>query len=193
MTKFRAILADPPWRFKTYSEKGRGRCADKHYPCMGLESIKCLDVEALAAKDSVLFLWTTMPFLQKAFEVIRAWGFTYKTVAFVWAKSSKTKKNAFVIGTGYWTRANAELCLLATKGHPKRRRKDVPQLIVAPRREHSRKPDEIYPRIKKLVKGPYLELFARQKWSNEWSVWGNEFNSDVDLEEKEVSPWDESE
>ena len=85
------------------------------------------------------------------------------------------------MGLGYWTRANTEACLLATRGHPKRLRADIRQLIVAPRREHSRKPEAIYERIERLVAGPRLELFARQSRPG-WTAWGNE-STKFDMEE----------
>lgn len=157
------LLVDPPWSFATYSSKGLGRSAAAHYDCLSVEEMKNLDVKALAARDCVLFLWVTDPFLKRAFEVIEAWGFTYKTVGFYWVKTSYVDPFGRPIGTGYWTRANPEQCLLATRGHPKRLKADVPKLIEAPRREHSRKPDEIYSRIERLCAGPYTELFARQR------------------------------
>lgn len=165
--RFAAICADPPWHFRTYSRKGRGRCADAHYDVMDLAAIKRLPVADLAADDCALFLWAVDPMLPQALEVIAAWGFTFKTVAFYWAKLKPgapplTLTEAdFFTGLGYWTRANPEMCLLATRGKPLRVRRDVRRLIVAPRREHSRKPDEAYARIERLVGGPYLELFAR--------------------------------
>lgn len=179
--KFPAILADPPWAFKTYSEKGKGRSADRHYSCMTIDEIEELPVNALADKNSVLFLWTTSPMIPRALEVIDAWGFSYKTVAFTWVKVNR-KAPGFFMGNGYWTRANSEYCLLATQGHPHRKHRDVRQLIVAPRREHSRKPDDTYECIERLVDGPYLELFARYKRKG-WSSWGNEIKSDIELME----------
>ncbi len=167
--KYGAILIDPPWRFETYSGKGKGRSAERHYECMSYESILALDIPA--AKDCVLFLWVTDPYLEKAIEVIRAWGFKYKTVAFTWIKTNKGGEPW--TGMGYWTRANPEQCLLATRGHPSRVSKNVGQLIIAPRREHSRKPDEIYERIERLVVGPYMELFARQRRDG-WDAMGHE-------------------
>jgi site-specific DNA-methyltransferase (adenine-specific) len=128
----------------------------------------------------VLFLWATYPMLPEAFKVIAAWGFTYKTTAFTWVKTNPSGRG-FALGLGYWTRANPEICLLATKGAPKRRRMDVPNLIVSPRREHSRKPDEARDRIVALCGVvPRLELFARQRTIG-WKVWGNEVSSDVPI------------
>ncbi len=99
------------------------------------------------------------------------WGFEYKTAAFTWAKT--TSKDNWHFGCGYWTRANAELCLLGTRGTPKRLSRAVRQLLISPVREHSRKPDETHERIERLVAGPYLELFARQSRPG-WTTWGNE-------------------
>jgi N6-adenosine-specific RNA methylase IME4 len=164
--KYQTILSDVPWSFLTYSKKGLGRSADAHYQTMSLDEIHNYPVQQYCDRHCVLFFWTTDPMLPHALSVINAWGFTYKTVGFIWAK---TKPNSvepwnagdFPIGTGYWSRANPEMCLLATKGYPKRRFADVRKLVVSPRREHSRKPDEIYKRIERLSPGPYLELFAR--------------------------------
>jgi N6-adenosine-specific RNA methylase IME4 len=169
--KYKAIYADPPWKFKTYSQKGKGRSPEQHYPCMSLKEICDLPVADLAADDCVLLMWTTAPFLQKSFKVVEAWGFTYKTMGFVWAKTNR-KSEGYFTGLGYWTRSNAEFCLLCTKGKPKRVSKAVNQLVVAPRREHSRKPD-LHEDIAKLLDGPYLELFARTE-SPGWDTWGNE-------------------
>ena len=115
--------------------------------------------------------------MPQALKVIEAWGFTYKTCAFCWNKGNTLPlfPDDFrdKMGLGYWTRANSEVCLLATRGKPKRLNADVRQIIQAPLREHSRKPDEVYSRIERLVAGPYLELFARQAWPG-WDSWGNE-------------------
>jgi N6-adenosine-specific RNA methylase IME4 len=104
--------------------------------------------------------------------VIEAWGFKYKTVGFTWAKTNK-KTLGFFTGLGYWTRGNPEMCLLATKGRPKRINKDVAQLIVAPRGRHSEKP-LLHGEIERLCEGPYIELFARKKTRDHWDFWGNE-------------------
>jgi N6-adenosine-specific RNA methylase IME4 len=174
---YRVILADPPWTFGTWSDKGKGRSAEAHYDTMTLEGIKALPVARWAAQDAILFMWATDPLLDRALEVIRAWGFTYKTVGFYWAKLSKgtgrllLTEADFFTGMGFWTRANPEPCLLATKGQPKRRSGAVRKLVIAPRREHSRKPDEVQERIEQLVEGPYLEMFARTTRPG-WDAWG---------------------
>jgi N6-adenosine-specific RNA methylase IME4 len=177
--QFGVIYADPPWHFKNFSEKGTGRNAVAHYDCLDFEQLKRIDVGAWAARDCVLFLWATDPLLPKALELIEAWGFRYKTVGFYWVKTNRrVDLNAlgpddFFTGLGYWTRANAEQCLLATRGNPPRLAKDVRRLIVEPRREHSRKPEQIYERIERLARGPYLEVFARQTRPG-WRAWGDQ-------------------
>ena len=157
-------------RFKTYNEKGRGRCPDwkrfkgspaKHYETMSLDDIKALPVGDYAAPDSALLLWAVWPLLPEALAVMRCWGFTYKTAAFVWGKTTRAGRPA--IGMGYYTRSASEVCLLGIRGNVKRLSKSVRQLIIEPRREHSRKPDRIHTDIEQLFPGPYLELFARQQ------------------------------
>ena len=172
--KYGVIYADPPWSFKTYSEKGKDRSPEKHYPVLSIADIIRLPVDRIAKDNAVLLMWVVDPLLDQAFKVIDAWGFKYKTLGFTWAKLNKTKPGFFT-GLGYWTRGNPEMCLLATKGKPKRISKSVKQLVVDKRREHSRKPDIMYQHIENLLEGPYIELFARQKRKG-WDSWGNEVN-----------------
>jgi N6-adenosine-specific RNA methylase IME4 len=185
--KYRVILADPPWKFLTRSAKGMGRSPDRHYETMTIDEIKALPVRDLAHKDTVLFMWVIDTHVDMAREIMAAWCFTYKTVGFYWVKTNLDGSD--FMGTGYWTRANPEMVFtsrdpddpqfdveradLATRGAPRRVGKNVRRLIVARRREHSRKPDEIHQRIEALVDGPYLELFGRQSRPG-WTVWGNE-------------------
>lgn len=170
--KYSVIYADPPWEFKVYSGKGKMRSAERHYDTMSLADIAALPVEALAADSCALFMWAVMPELPGALELLKAWGFNFKTVAFTWVKQNRGGEGLFT-GMGYWTRANAEICILATRGSPMRLAMDVHQVIMAPVREHSRKPDETVPRIERLLAGPYLELFAREQRPG-WTTWGNE-------------------
>lgn len=145
---------------------------------MPVEGIRELPVGLLAADDCALFMWITFPMLREAWDVMTHWDFAYKTVAFTWIKQNRVADSLFM-GMGYWTRANAEICLLGTKGHPKRQAKDVPQVIVSHIEEHSKKPAEARRRIERLMGDvPRIELFARQK-SVGWDVWGNEVESDI--------------
>ena len=137
-----------------------------------------LPVSSLADKNCVLFLWCTFPKLSEALNLINAWGFTYKTVAFVWVKQNKSGKGYFW-GLGWWTRSNAEICLLAVKGKPKRKNAGIHQLILSPVEQHSKKPDIVRDKIVSLTGDvPRIELFARQTTPG-WDVWGNEVNSSV--------------
>jgi N6-adenosine-specific RNA methylase IME4 len=182
---FGAILADPPWRFEPWAHNGNNaRPASAHYDVMISDEIAALPVADLAAENCVLFIWITWPQLQDSLDVIKRWGFEYKTCAFAWIKAHAGQMELFTddiapqIGMGYWTRANSEVCLLATRGQPKRLNADVRQAIITPRREHSRKPEGIHARIERLVAGPYLELFARQQ-RPDWTCWGDQVDKFV--------------
>lgn len=173
--RYGVIYADPPWLFRNWSAKGTGRNAVSHYDCLGINKLMALPIADLAARDCVLFLWATDPLLHRAMQLISAWGFEYKTVGFYWIKLNAKPKHAadFFTGLGYWTRANPEQCLMATRGKPVRIAKDVRRLVIESRREHSRKPDCIREHIERLVSGPYLELFARETKSG-WDCWGDQ-------------------
>lgn len=177
MKRYSIIYADPPWRYRRNGVQG---AAEKRYPTMSVDELCHLSVSEISANDSILFIWATFPQIREALQVIKAWGFSYKSVAFVWIKQNKSGKGWF-FGLGFWTRGNVEICLLATKGHPKRKSNRVHQLIISPLREHSRKPDEVREKIIKLMGDlPRIELFARQKTEG-WDVWGNEVDSDIAL------------
>lgn len=175
---YRAMYADPPWHFDVWAE-GSARNAASKYNTMGHADIAALPVHLLAAEDCALFMWMVWPRLREAMEVLDGWGFNYKTCAFAWLKANTLQIDLFrddadvQVGMGYWTRANSEVCLLATRGKPKRLNMDVRQGIIEPRRQHSRKPDCVYERIERLVAGPYLELFARSTRPG-WDSWGNQ-------------------
>ena len=168
--KYPIIYADPPWR---YTQKGLQGAAEHHYPTMSINELCALPVAELAAPDSALFMWATFPQLPEALRLIEAWGFTYKSVAFVWLKKNR-KADSWFYGLGFWTRGNAEICLLATRGHPKRQAANVHQFIISPIEAHSKKPDEARDKIVALMGNlPRVELFARQTPPG-WDVWGNE-------------------
>jgi N6-adenosine-specific RNA methylase IME4 len=173
--KYKIIYADPPWTFNTFSEKGKGRSPEKHYDCMTLKDIENLPIGDLADTDCALFMWCTDPLLHKQLPLVEKWGFKYKTVGFHWVKTNKNRiNNYFFKGAGYWTRANPEICILATKGSPKRINKNINRLVVDERREHSRKPDRIRNDIVELCGDlPRIELFSRSS-AKGWDSWGNQ-------------------
>lgn len=187
--KYPVIIADPPWDFTTYSDKAQ-KSVKKHYTTMDTAAIMKLPVGDVSADASILLLWATWPNLVDGICVGEAWGFTYKTLGFIWVKRS-SQGNGWHTGLGYYTRANSEPCLLFTKGHPTRRNAGVHQLILddssvdclpgfeevltARLTAHSAKPDEFYNRVNKLLMGPYLELFGRYERKG-WTVLGNEIN-----------------
>lgn len=149
--RYSVIYADPPWLYND-SLGGLSRMGATPYPCMKQEDINNLPVSSIAEKDCVLFLWVTMPKLQEGLETIKAWGFKYKTCAFCWVKQNP-KNGGIYSGLGRWVCGNAELCLLATKGHPKRVCKSIKQIVLAPRGRHSAKPPEVRDRIMQLMGG----------------------------------------
>ena len=177
MKKYSIIYADPPWSYNDKS-KSHGGGAESHYPCMKIDEICALKIPS--ADNSVLFLWTTFPQLEEAFKVIRAWGFKYKTGAFTWVKTNKD--GSVYMGMGRHTRANAEICLLATKGKGVSRiSASIYNTQLQPRTRHSEKPSVFREEIIRLYGNlPRIELFARQKTEG-WDVWGNEVKNDIEL------------
>jgi len=170
--KYQIIYADPPWSYNDKALAGNRGAACK-YPTQDKNWIASLPVSEIADKDCALFLWVTMPQLNICFDVIEKWGFVYKTCAFTWIKTNK-KSESWFWGMGSWTRANAELCLLATKGSPKRINAGVHSVVATPIQRHSQKPDEVRQRIVKLMGDlPRIELFAREH-PDGWAAWGNE-------------------
>ena len=174
--KYKIIYADPPWSWKTYSKKGRKKTSDNHYALMELEELIKLNIKTIMDDNCILFMWTQDAHLKNAINLGEKWGFEYKTIGFIWDKQS--------FGLGYWTRKGAEICLLFTKGKPKRLSGNVRQFISEKKTEHSKKPHEIRERIVKLMGNiPRIEIFARQKVDG-WDCWGNEVKSDIQLNTK---------
>jgi N6-adenosine-specific RNA methylase IME4 len=167
-----AILADPGIAFEARSAAGESRCPQAYYPCESFDELAAMPVASIAARDCFLFLWVPLRSVYLVEPLMRAWGFRFSGAAFAWLELNKSG-NGFFMGAGFGTRHNVEICWLGRRGAPQRRSKAVRELIVAPRREHSRKPDEIYDRIEALCDGPYVELFARQQWSG-WICVGDE-------------------
>lgn len=183
-----AILIDPPWSFKSYGKSKNPkseRHVERHYKTMTLADIQALPLESLSAPMGChLFLWTTGPNLPKALETMTGWGFRYSGVAFTWVKLKKsfnadqlrvlpTAEGDLHVGLGFTTRKNAEFCLLGRRGNARRNSKKVREIILSPRREHSRKPAETRTRIEEYCDGPYLELFGREEREN-WTVRGDQ-------------------
>lgn len=169
--EYGVILTDPPW---TYADKALAgqRGAGCKYPLMTADALRRQPVADLAAPDAVLFCWTTFPQLDVALSCIAAWGFQYKTGAFTWVKRT-TRSGVWFWGMGRWTRANAEVCLLATRGKPKRVSAAVHSVLDDPIGPHSRKPDSARQRIEQLMGDiPRIELFARGSVKG-WDAWGN--------------------
>ena len=168
--RYSIIYADPAW---SYQGKMMNSSVTDHYNVMSIDDICNLPVNDIAAENSILFMWVTLPKLNEFMKVVSAWGFEYKTTAFVWVKKNK-KADSFFMGLGRWTRANPEICVLATKGKIERKSKSIRQLQVFPVDKHSKKPDCVRDRIVDLCGDlPRIELFARQK-TDGWDCWGNE-------------------
>jgi N6-adenosine-specific RNA methylase IME4 len=168
--KYNIILCDVPWSYRDKCHSGN-RGAEYKYPTLSLEEIKRLDIDAIAAPDCALFFWATMPLLPEALEVIKAWGFNYKTAAFTWVKRNKVSAGWFW-GMGNYSRSNSELCLLGMRGKLTRVSAKVHSLVEAPIGRHSSKPDEVRTRITALFGDlPRVELFARESASG-WDSLG---------------------
>jgi len=184
------IEADPAWAWTSFAGKASAphRTAEAPYPVMSLDEMKALPVADLAAKDCLLNMWVIGSHLDQAIELGRHWGFTFKSDGFVWVKTGKHDPAVRPISMGKWVRKQVEYSLLFSRGKPSRldagvrqlietewgqMTGDVDRIIYAPKREHSRKPDERYERIERLAAGPYVELFARTQRPG-WNAWGNQ-------------------
>jgi N6-adenosine-specific RNA methylase IME4 len=170
--EFAAIMADPPIPFIPWSSKGEGRSPQRHYKCEKFDELDATPIDNMAAPACFLFPQVPLRWVFVVEPLMRAWGFAYSGSGFVWAKQNRSGVG-WAMGGGYSTRKNAEVCFLGRRGKPQRKSAGVRELIISPRREHSRKPDEIYGRIETLCDGPYLELWARQQWPN-WTCVGDE-------------------
>jgi N6-adenosine-specific RNA methylase IME4 len=178
--KASVIYTDVPSRFETYSEEDKERSADRHYNTKSLAELIAMGalIQALAARDCALLFWTSGTFFEQALQIVREWGFAYKTFGFVWPSCGAPDLDDLTAsdlhqGMGYTSRANAEVVLLATRGFPTRLNNDVHQVVIAPAGRHSEKPEEVRRRIERLYPGPCLELYGRKPVPG-WTVWGNE-------------------
>ena len=167
--KYNIIYADPPWQYWEGGQKNQSL----HYGTMSINDICNLPIKNISDDNCILFLWVTYPILQESFKVIESWGFDYSTCGFVWVKKNKNADTPF-IGCGSWTRANSELCLIATKGSVLRLDAGISQVIESIIEEHSKKPAIVRLLITKLVgELPRIELFSRQAVDG-WDSWGAE-------------------
>lgn len=179
--RFRVIAADCPWDFKSNSKAKPGRNARRHYSTMSLTDLAALPVGDLAADDCAMFLWITGPLLAIGahLPLMKAWGFKPSGMGFVWIKLNPRAASLFMLksdlamGGGFTTRKNAEFVIIGKRGRSVRKDAGVHEVIIEPRREHSRKPEQFFDRVEKYSAGPYLELFARAPRPN-WTAWGNE-------------------
>jgi N6-adenosine-specific RNA methylase IME4 len=181
MKKYQIIYADPPWSYKDKRNKHPRLCggALSHYQTMSIEEIKTMRLPEIDI-NAMLFLWVTFPCLQEGLDVIKAWGFKYKTLGFSWIKTNKKNGKPF-FGIGYYTKSNCEICLIGVKGKPIKQSNAVSSVLIEPRQEHSKKPNNARDNIVKLCGDiPRIELFAREKTEG-WDVWGNEVQSDITL------------
>jgi N6-adenosine-specific RNA methylase IME4 len=172
--RFNVVYCDPPWAYRKTAlvDRGRARAVEKEYRTMQPEDIAALSVASISADDAVLFMWATWPKLPEALHVMRSWGFAYKTVGFVWEKSSRHGK--VFMGMGFYTRANTEVVLVGTRGRGlPRLDASVHQIVHAPIGRHSAKPEEDPARIDRLYSGSRVELFARATRRG-WVTWGND-------------------
>ena len=179
MKKYQIIYADPPWSYQNGGVPQGG--VDAQYKTMSLSEIKALPIADISDTPSVLLLWATFPQLQEALEVMRAWGFQYKTLGFSWLKTNKDGSPFF--GIGYYAKSNQEVCLLGVRGkaHSLVKSNSVSSFVSTGRTKHSEKPSIFREKILQLFGDlPRIELFARQKTEG-WDVWGNEVESDVEL------------
>ena len=168
--QYEMLMADPPWHFETYSEKGEGKSPQAHYETMSIANIKALPVGLLAKSDSLLWLWWTWPLLPEAMSVVSSWGFRYVTGG-AWHKRTSGGKTAF--GTGYRLRSACEPFLIGTAGNPDTSR-DCRNLLEGMVREHSRKPDEAFALAEQLMPDARrIEIFSREKRAG-WDNWGFE-------------------
>jgi len=181
--KYNIIYADPPWDYGNTKNifGGFQGSAERHYPTMKLNDLKNMDIKSISNDDCYLLLWTTSPFMEKSFELIKSWGFKYCTIGFVWIKMKNDMSEVRGDGLGKYTLSNAEYCLIARKGKYWRESKKVRQIIQTPKDVHSKKPDEIKNRIVELFGDlPRVELFARNETIG-WDVFGNEVDNSIKL------------
>lgn len=163
------IVADCPWQFQDDGARG---AAEKHYRTVSETQLMLLPVHELAWPSAHLYLWTTNSHMEVAFKVMRAWGFTFKTIV-TWDKGK--------IGNGHYFRSQTEHVLFGTRGRAPILDRGIPTIFRAPRGEHSEKPDEFNRLVERASPGPYLSLFERRARGSRWSTWGDEASGGISL------------
>lgn len=180
--KYQIIYADPPWKYNSranHKTRFRGGACG-HYDLMPMEDIKKIPIGSIADTNCALFLWCTFPYLDEQIQLFKHWGFRYRTLGFSWIKTNPKNGKPF-FGVGYYAKSNAEVCLMGMRGQLKTKSNRVSSVVISPREEHSKKPDEVRNRIVELFGDvPRIELFARQKTEG-WDVWGNEVKNDISM------------
>jgi len=180
MKKYQIIYADPPWAYRNMGNIQA--TASAQYSTMNNQDICNMgfQVDEICDDNCILFLWATFPKIQEALDVIKAWGFEYKTVGFTWVKTNPKNGKPF-FGVGWYTKSNAEVCLIGVRGKAPKESNSISSIVIEPRGKHSSKPDEVRKRIVEFCGDiPRIELFAREKTEG-WDVWGNEVKSDIKL------------
>jgi N6-adenosine-specific RNA methylase IME4 len=177
--RYKAILVDPPWSYNDKCHSGK-RGVEYKYSTMKLSDLKRLNVQNISDDNCAMFMWVTAPQMEAGLELMEAWGFQYKTIAFTWIKHYP-KSGKLCWGMGNYTRANAEFVLLGVKGKPMRVDAGVHSVVNAPRGKHSAKPHEVNERIVRLLGDvPRIEMFARHSVDG-WDVWGDEVDCDLEI------------
>jgi len=171
--KYNIIYADPPWKYRNIKTGGSMKSgAASKYPIMSVDEISSLPIDKIASKNSALFLWVTCPMQYEGMQVMKTWGYKYKTKIY-WRKIMS-------LGMGFWFRGQVEECWLGIKGNVKAFRLQIPNFVQTKALQHSQKPEEVRKIIEMTGLTPRIELFARQK-SAGWDIWGNEVESDIEL------------
>jgi len=173
--QYNIIYADCPWNYKDKRDKHPRMCggASAHYNTMSMLDLKALPVSDICAENCYIFMWATFPNLREALELMKEWGFIYKTLGFSWIKTNKKNGKPF-FGIGYYIKSNCEVCLMGLKGKPFKVSNSISSVVISPREEHSKKPDIVRDNIVRFCGDvPRIELFARERHEG-WDSWGNE-------------------
>ena len=181
--KYNIIYADPPWHYGSKSAVNNTtgsaiKPLSDHYSTMSLQELKNMSIKNMTKDDAACFMWVTDSHIDEALEVLRSWGFAYKTIAFNWIKT--TSKGNYCKNVAPWTMKSSEICLLGIKGRMTKYKQanNIESLVIAQRSQHSQKPNEVRKRIEDLFGDlPRIELFAREK-TDGWDVWGDEIVDD---------------